>query len=263
MLREARQAQGLHIAALSALIKVAQRKLESLEADRLDELPDATFTRALAQTVCRALKIDAAPVLAMLPQPRGYRLEQVGEGINAPFRDRPGRREPHEWRLSSSPAVWGSALLILAATVVYLLPDDWVSELNWTHPAAVPASASATSSTVALPTVIGSEPAAASAPASSEAKAIEGTAAVDGGSPAAAAPLQLHAKTQSWIEVHDAGLRVLLARHLAPGETVVLDGREPLVVTIGNAAATEVVFRGVAVDLTPHTRDNIARLELK
>ncbi len=55
LLREAREKQGLHIAALAAAIKVAPRKLELLEADRFDELPDATFTSALAQTVCRAL----------------------------------------------------------------------------------------------------------------------------------------------------------------------------------------------------------------
>src|SRR4051794_32653278 len=89
LLRQARQAQGLHIAALAASIKVGQRKLELLESDQFDQLPDATFTRALAQTVCRALKIDAAPVLALMPPPGGYRLEHVGEGINAPFRDRP------------------------------------------------------------------------------------------------------------------------------------------------------------------------------
>ena len=68
LLRAARQAQGLHIAALAASIKVPQRKLESLEADRYGELPDMTFTRALAKTVCRSLKIDATPVLALLPQ---------------------------------------------------------------------------------------------------------------------------------------------------------------------------------------------------
>ena len=68
LLRAARERQGLHIAALAAAIKIPQRKLEALEADRFDELPDATFTRALALTVCRALKIDPAPVLAQLPQ---------------------------------------------------------------------------------------------------------------------------------------------------------------------------------------------------
>ena len=38
MLREARQAQGVHIAALAAMMKVSQQKLEALEADRLQEL---------------------------------------------------------------------------------------------------------------------------------------------------------------------------------------------------------------------------------
>src|SRR5438094_93521 len=74
LLREARIAQGMHIAAMSAAIKVAQRKLELLEADRYDELPDATFTRALAQTMCRVLKVDAEPVLSNLQhRPRPWR----------------------------------------------------------------------------------------------------------------------------------------------------------------------------------------------
>ena len=34
MLRQARQAQGMHIAMLAAATKVPQRKLEALEADR-------------------------------------------------------------------------------------------------------------------------------------------------------------------------------------------------------------------------------------
>ena len=69
LLRAAREKQGLHIAALAAAIKVAPRKLDALENDRHDELPDATFVRALAQTVCRTLKIDPRPVLHMLPTP--------------------------------------------------------------------------------------------------------------------------------------------------------------------------------------------------
>ena len=62
LLRAARLAQGLHIAALAASIKVSPAKLEALEAGRSHELPDHTFARALALTVCRVLKIDATPV---------------------------------------------------------------------------------------------------------------------------------------------------------------------------------------------------------
>jgi cytoskeleton protein RodZ len=134
LLKQARQAKGLHIAALAASIKVAQRKLESLEADRFNELPDATFTRALAQTVCRSLKIDAAPVLALLPPASGARFDQMGEGINAPFRDRPGRGEPTDWgRVAASPAVWGPALVLIAALGVYFLPSSFLSGLQFSQ----------------------------------------------------------------------------------------------------------------------------------
>ena len=98
LLRQARQAQGIHIAALAAAIKVVPRKLELLESDQFDQLPDATFTRALAQTVCRALKIDAAPILALLPPLPGNRLGHVANGMNTPFHERPGRLERRELR---------------------------------------------------------------------------------------------------------------------------------------------------------------------
>jgi cytoskeleton protein RodZ len=281
ILRETRQAQGLHIAALAASIKVAQKKLEALEADRLDELPDATFTRALAQTVCRALKIDPAPVLALLPAPVGHRLEQVGEGINAPFRDRPGRHEPSDWSAMGSPAVWGPLLLVVGAAVLYLLPAGWLADLQLSPaPAASAASAPVAGETIESPgsgrvtLVAPSAPIAdaASAPASLPQAAPAAPAAPVAGpasAPAAVAVtppagvLQLRTRGPSWIEVRDARSAVLLSRLVEPGETLAFDGVAPLKLKIGNAGATEVVFRGRPLDLAPSTRDNVARLELK
>ena len=127
LLRAAREKQGLHIAALAAAIKVVPKKLELLEADRLDELPDATFARALAQTVCRALKIDPAPVLERLPPPAGHRLEHVSAGLNMQFRERPGAvvlREPAD--LFASPAFWIVSLILLAAVVIYVVPGRFI-----------------------------------------------------------------------------------------------------------------------------------------
>ena len=60
LLRLAREANGLHIAALAVSIRVPVKKLEALEANRLDELHDPVFIRALAALVCRALKIEPA-----------------------------------------------------------------------------------------------------------------------------------------------------------------------------------------------------------
>lgn len=54
-----------------------------------------------------------------------------------------------------------------------------------------------------------------------------------------------------------------MSRLLHPGETVGVDGTPPLKLRIGNAAGTQVTFRGQPTELQAFTRDNVARLELK
>ncbi|HEY2190201.1 MAG TPA: helix-turn-helix domain-containing protein [Caldimonas sp.] len=153
LLREARERQGLHIAALAASIKVTPKKLELLEADRFDALPDATFTRALAQTMCRALKIDPAAVLRLLPPPAGQRLEQVGEGLNAPFRERPGVGAQRERTTSGLGAVfWVTVLILVAAVALYFLPAGWPSLVGWRGDAAKPITAAHAESISPAPT---------------------------------------------------------------------------------------------------------------
>ena len=61
----------------------------------------------------------------------------------------------------------------------------------------------------------------------------------------------------------DSRGQMLLSRVIQPGETVGLDGALPLRVKIGNSAGTQVMFRGEPVELTPFSRENVARLELK
>jgi cytoskeleton protein RodZ len=55
---------------------------------------------------------------------------------------------------------------------------------------------------------------------------------------------------------------VLLSRTVQPGEAVGLDGMRPFSLVIGNATATQLVYRGQPIDLSPRTRDNVARFEL-
>lgn len=283
LLRQARQAQGMHIAVLAAAIKVPQRKLEALEGDRYDELPDATFTRALAQTVCRTLKIDAAPVLALLPKAfTDSRLEHVAEGINAPFRDRGGPDVGGDWGIALSPAVWGALGVLVLAAGVYFMPPGLFGPSASSGAASAPAVAALPASAVPTrPAVVAEAPAAsaamapsvapAEAPASTAGETVHSAPLVAANDSAASAPaappaagaLLLRTTAESWIEVTDARGQTLLSRVLTPGEAVGLDGAMPLRLTVGNAAATTVSFRGQPVDLAPRTRDNVARLELK
>jgi len=285
MLREARVAQGLHIAVMAASIKVAQRKLELLEADRYDELPDATFTRALAQTMCRVLKIDAEPVLGRLPSAKTGGLDHVSAGLNAPFRDRPGRREPRDWSLLASPALWGTALVIIAAAVVVLMPQKWLPHQGTDNAAAPASPAAAVVAEVPAP-VASAAPVTAPAPAPRDAASetvpvaapvvatpsvtapaptpapAASAAIVDASDKPVTGALQLRTSAASWIQVVDANGRVLLARTLEPGEALGLDGAAPLRVRVGNAAGTQLSYRGQQVTLAA-ARDNTANVELK
>jgi cytoskeleton protein RodZ len=294
LLRQARKARGLHIAALANAIKVSPQKLQLLESDRYDELPDATFTRALAQTVCRFLKIDPAPVMALLPQPADESLVRMSHGLNAPFRDRPGRRVPRDYAVFKNPGVVGAMLIMVAAIVLYFFPQHWVpsqagGDAAEASPAEDPASAGlgavdagsvpelVTSSSISLPTPVapaasmgldGTPPLeAASAPATPE--TLQAAPAATASAPAMAevhnakGVLQLSSRGESWIEVTDRRGRPLFARVLHTGETVGLDGPTPLRVTVGNAAVTSVTYKGQRIDLAESTRENVAKLVLR
>lgn len=125
MLRQAREKQGMHIAMLAAMMKVTPKKLEALEGDRWQELPDLAFARALAQSVCRTLKVDPNPILAKLPalaKPEG--LEHAAQGLNAPFRDHAdSQSEGNPWAFLTRPVFWATALVLGAALAVAFLPS--------------------------------------------------------------------------------------------------------------------------------------------
>src|SRR5256885_16767125 len=88
LLRQAREAAGLSLAGLAAALKVPAPKLEALEADDYAAFQDHVFMRALAQSVCRTLRMDSASVLALLPRTQLKSLADDRGSINATFKER-------------------------------------------------------------------------------------------------------------------------------------------------------------------------------
>ena len=292
LLREAREAAGLHVAALAVALKVPPAKLEALEQDRYDELPDAVFVRGLASAICRTLKIDAAPVLQRLPRTSAPRLVQDTDGINTPFRS-PRDAVASDWREQATrPVSIVVGVLLLAAAVVMLLPksrpdDDAMAgakpadkapvavpasaplmvattaQTGSAVPAQAPAASELVPAAVSLPPPSSAEPA-ASVPARSE--AVPAAAASAPVAPAAAASsgvVVFRTTGPSWIEVRDAKGVVAVRKVLGPGEDTAASGAMPLQVIVGRADVTQVQVRGQPFDLRPFARDNVARFEIK
>ena len=297
LLRQAREAARYDIAVLAATLKVPVEKLQALEADRIDLLPDATFARGLASAVCRSLGVNPALVLERMPR-SGHKLANDDEAINAPFREPTAGVGSLVGAAMSRQAVWIGVALLLGAVALALLPSipGRFGGGEAQAPAAASASSVVASGSVVTPVAVASaaEGASASSPAEGASAAPTGIAAASAALPAgpavvavpvtpavASAPsvapvaaasdapaatgeglIAFTARGETWVSVRDAKGASLLNRGLAAGETVALTGDAPLSVTVGRADLTEVKVRGKAFEM-PTRGGVVARFKVE
>lgn len=302
LMRQAREAAGLSLAGLAAALKVPAPKLQALEADDYASFQDHVFMRALAQSVCRTLRMDSAPVMALLPRSQPKSLADERNSINATFKERSfkGAGTPLGRDQGSRKVAIIVLLLLAAAAAVYFLPvhddeqsasapagsSDAVALVTPAAPAAEPvasqapaaavpdqpqADAVAAASAPAVAAPAAAAPAAAApvppvpvaAPTPTPTPAAADVAAVVSGTQTPGGVLAMKANAQSWVQVRDANGRVVLQKTLAAGEAASADGALPLSVIVGNASGTEVRVRGELLEVAKTTRDNVARFEVK
>lgn len=280
LLRQARQAQGLHLAALAAALKVPVHKLEALEQDRFDLLLDAVFVRALASGMCRLLKLDPEPILARLPSASTVKAPPQNWGINEPFRGRStGWGSFFPAQLSKPVILVGLALLLGAVALIFLPVMQQEKGGKQAEPG-VPAGASSAVQEApgnSQPAVSANPPEMVAQPASAAAAASAPLpAALPASAPASAPVLPVttgsasdtsiatfSATKASWVKVTDAKGVAVLGRTLQPGESANVSGALPLSVVIGRADAVQVQVRGQAFDLNAVAKNNVARFEVK
>lgn len=292
LLRTAREAAGLHIAALAVALKVPVKKLEALESDRLDLLPDAVFVRGLASSVCRALKIDAVPVLSQLPQTAVPRLTPNESELNTPFRAPGDVTRMSISEQLSKPGLLIALVFVVGALVLIFLPpmesggkdaggktsSEVVEPMPLAQPnppanpvpvvpavnveAATDRASTAPAVAVLNAPVVVSQPAPVAA---AQVVAVAGAVMTPSPPSPAASNGLLVFKTRgaSWVEVTDSQGVVQLRRLLASGETVGVAGSLPLSVVVGRADTMEVLVRGKPMSLEAVTHENVARFEVK
>jgi cytoskeleton protein RodZ len=100
---------------------------------------------------------------------------------------------------------------------------------------------------------------AAEAPAAVSAADVATSKAVEGQQ----GNLVMRVTDDTWVQVKDASGELLLRRLVLAGERIALTGILPVNVKVGNAKAVELTYQGQRVDLSEHTRANVARIELK
>lgn len=277
-LKAARLAQGLHIGALAVTLRVPVKKLEALEADRLDLLPDTVFVRGLASSVCRVLKIDAEPILAGLPFSEAPNINTDDMSLNTPFRSS-GHRGWFAWMEQfTKPVAIGLLLLILGIFTLLLLPRNTAIEIKLvsneagTSPddtvtsveqSSEPSSQDALLISSRAVTVLPKSMADAASATSLSSPAVSSAVATSGADQANAGVLTLLAWESSWVEVTDAKGGVQLRKTMDSGEKVHLSGALPLTVIVGRADVVLVTVRGQPFDVAAFSKGNVARFEVK
>ena len=287
MLRAARENQSMPIAVLSVALKVPVKKLEALECDRFDLLPDLVFVRALAASMCRSLNIDSAPILASLPIPTDTHRSPMAPAMSVPFRA-PSVRLGASFSDHLSKRLIFVVLLLLCGVVVLVfaplpqivnlvgssLPDVNVGNSQITPVLQTIATTitvpSGAASTDLNPAVIrqnqnvgtnqgwvrsgNTEPVLVSTTHARNASTV---------SVEAVGLVVFRARGASWVEVIDATASVKLRKTLAHGDVVSASGVAPLSVVVGRADVVDVQWRDKPVDLTPVIKENVARFEVK
>ena len=278
LIREAREASGIHVDVLAAALKITVDRLEALESDQYAALPDIVFSRALASSACRILRIDPAEVLALMPKNQAHSFPIGRPDINATFKDGSENQGRNSFlKQFTRPLGVAAIILLVGAGVLFFLPErgdapenvatapvqalataEGVQGFELTHPVPVAREPTegapiAPSLTIAGDTINPN----ASSVATVEAAA-SGVTAITADS-----LLQFRAREATWVQVRDATKAVVFERTLTKGASASATGMLPLSVVVGRADATDVFVRGTPFVLTSVAKENVARFEVK
>lgn len=263
-LAAAREARGLAVADVAQQLKFAPRQLVALEQEQFGALPGAAFTRGMVRSYARLLKLDPEPLVQRIAGrcelPDASRLAARYEQP-VPFSDT-ARRSTRIYFAASF------GVLLLVGGVAY----QWHEERT---EAATRVTLLASAQPLPPEPAVRPAAAAAAAPAQDEQPASVQRVLQEKIIPAekpvlAAAPaarfaghrLVVRTEGEAWIEIKDSADRMLVSSLSPAGSERVVRGRPPYSLVIGNASQVSVTYDGKPVDLSPHTRHDVARLKL-
>jgi cytoskeleton protein RodZ len=284
-LRTARENQGLSIQEIASRLRLSPKQIEAIEADNFAALPEPTIVRGFIRNYAKQLKINAEPLLdaysVIVPNVDPHELI-VKPSANMKMTS---YKKPNTARNLLL------GLLALAGLGTWLFYQNYVEKPSPTAPsasldsaeslpeAALPAAERTSelqaSTELTLPpadATVQSSNAVAPSVAATAANPVEASA--NNAVPVAAAPvvalaptgmtkLEFSATQETWVNVMDASGREVYSKTIFAGSRESIDVKPPVNVTVGNAGATSLSMNGKAVELAPHSRNNVAHIKLE
>lgn len=270
LLVEAREKMGLSVDEVGNRLRLTSRQVEAMESGNIDALPGPAFVRGFLRNYAKLLQIDAEPLLeacrAHSPESAPKQISLHSENIQIAGRDRKG------WTVYLAATM--IVVLVLAAWFAYMDFSEIETRPAQPVDAAIPHEIPETAiqpqpvqplpepaTTGELPAA--GEPAGAVVPAAEAAVPDAAPVAVQPLPAVAQATLVLTSSQTSWVSVTDRDGKEIFSRNVVAGSSESLSGNPPLKLVIGNATGMQVTFNGNKVDIAPHIRSNVARLNLE
>lgn len=288
-LRTAREKQGLSVHDVASKLKISGRQIESIEADQFDALPEATIVRGFIRNYAKLLKIEAEPLLD------AYNV-LVPTKEPLAFTVKPSTTmKVSSYKKPSTGRYIVAVLFVLLALGAWFFYQSYIQKPNPTLPsaevdiieplpeAALPAAERVEQAVdLTLPAPATSDiapPANAANPATADASTVPPVAAVTADTklaemkPVEAKPaetklesgmakLEFNANQETWISVVDASGKEVYNKIIFAGGHESFNAKLPINVVIGNAGGATMTMNNKSVNLGPHTRSNVARIQL-
>lgn len=279
-----RQVLGWSIEQVSEQLKLAPRQVLAIEQDNYEALPGFAVTRGFIRAYAKLLKLEVAPLLALMTQdviavtavvPLRRALPTTFSETRLPMLG--NRREMlTRWNVGVAVLIFLLLIALLAKQMNWIpaLPGSLVvnakKELVPVSPSALPAVASAEDAAVDVavnvhPTLVAGSQVAAEAVAvqSGVPVASVDSMALQVAESANRNQLLVRIHEDSWVDVKQKNGVSVLSRLLKAGATESFEVGEGLSLTVGNASGVEVLLRGEPLEIKSGAKNNIARIKLK
>jgi len=238
-----RRRQGLSLGDVSRQLKLAVRQVEALERDDYAGFTSPVFVHGFIRNYAKLLNLDPEPLIRTadnILNPPAPAKEPDDAAESALIARRRGIR--------IVPAV---STVVAVAIVIAVV----VQVLNRSGPRPVP------DEPVVAAVEPPSQPIVLETAAKPTAKPATGNAVVT--EPGERATLRMVFDQESWVEIRDRNGNTIFGQLNPAGSRRSVSGEPPFDVVVGNAAGVRLTYKDENVDLSAHTRVDVARVTLK
>ncbi len=274
LLAKARKSQKLSVEDVAASLRLSIAKINALEADDFLVISDPTLARGFIRSYARLLKLDPEPLLiahrqlipAEIVNPIGVKTEVVSSPIQGS-------------NLRNKSIILVLVFVAIISLVWFFVYHDDsgsdVAEVNVStvtqeslRQQALPVAEREVKNNeqiteLQLPQEAASsnsEPSTTSEKTANEPAKVEPMKKVSVGS--SLVRVKLVFTGNAWVSVKDKSGNTVYDKTAKAGGEEYVEGVPPLKFHIGNVSATQVVFNGETIDLSPNTYNNMARVTL-